>query len=773
MNLKHLFRTFLVKSYIAKRLVIATVVFSSLITLIITSFQVYSDYQRRLSAIDHTLKSIETSILGSLASNVWHLNKEQVQTQLDGITGLPDIIKAEITSDIDEQWLSESGQGKQLIERSYTLFYTVSTEDLPIAQLNVTANLDDVYKQLLDDIVIILISNCIKTFLVSIFILLIFHTLVTRHLEALHRYVKQINLSDNKQDDTVRLNYNDPKNEIHQIAIAIQEMKQKLQDSFKALKSNEARLAEILNNAQAVIYLKESNGQYLFINKHYETLLHLKNEEIIGKTDYDIFPQETADHFRNNDLYVASTGELLTCEEAAPQEDGIHTYISVKFPLFDDQDNIYATCGISTDITQRVKIERELAYIQTILANTINAMPSALIVVDSGLRITQWNIAAKELTGLHSQEVKGRELSPSFIPMLGLSINEIKQAIDSRETLFKQRKSVLHNNQLNHYDITLYPLSDASNQGAVIRIDNISERVHLEEMIVQSEKMMSVGGLAAGMAHEINNPLAGILQNIQVLQNRLSKELPKNIQTAEEIGVNIDHIHDYLKARGVDLMIDSIMDSGQRASKIVQNMLSFSRRSDSKMLKVSLSELVNKTIGLANNDYDLKKNFDFRTIKVTRDYEEQLPLITCEASEIQQVILNILQNSAHAMTEAKIIEPEISIKIKRSDNLESKTLSEIDSETTQSNQQQDYLVLNISDNGPGMPEEIRKRVFEPFFTTKSVGKGTGLGLSVSYFIIADNHHGNIEVHSSEGAGTEFEITLPVNQPRPLARSSVS
>jgi len=255
--------------------------------------------------------------------------------------------------------------------------------------------------------------------------------------------------------------------------------------------------------------------------------------------------------------------------------------------------------------------------------------------------------------------------------------------------------------------------------------------------------MLSVGGLAAGMAHEINNPLAGMMQTANVMRNRLTaNEIPANLKAAEAIGTDMEVIHGFMNDRGVFRMLDAIIDSGKRVAKIVDNILSFARKSDAETMPHDISLLLDDSLELASTDYDLKKQYDFKAIKIIREYSTELPTVLCESTKIQQVFMNIFKNGAEAMQEANTKHPQFILR-------------------TQLDPDPKRIVIEIEDNGPGINESTRRRIFEPFFTTKPVGVGTGLGLSVSYFIVSENHRGEMSVESELGKGTRFIIRLPI------------
>ncbi|MET0068033.1 MAG: PAS domain S-box protein [Candidatus Thiodiazotropha sp.] len=397
------------------------------------------------------------------------------------------------------------------------------------------------------------------------------------------------------------------------------------------------------------------------------------------------------------------------------------------------------------DITSRKQNEKELYRLRNYLTNIIDSMPSALIGVDSDGRVTQWNKTVEQSTGINADNARGNNVT-DLLPWMSAMAEKIRHSIRTREIIHEQANTRPCENHACYEDVTIYPLVTNGVEGAVIRIDDVSEKVKLQEMMIQSEKMLSVGGLAAGMAHEINNPLAGILQTANVLSNRLTDKLenPASINAAEAAGTTTNAIQTFMQERGIPRMLDAIRDSGSRIAEIVDNMLSFARKSNATISSHSINELMDKSIKLAMADYDLKKEYDFKQIQIIRDYADQLPEIPCEGAKIQQVLLNLLSNGAQAMAENETSTSRFILR-------------------TYLDQKSKQVCLEVEDNGPGMDETTRRRVFEPFFTTKAVGVGTGLGLSISYFIICENHDGRMSVESSPGNGSRFKICLPIHR----------
>jgi PAS domain S-box-containing protein len=408
---------------------------------------------------------------------------------------------------------------------------------------------------------------------------------------------------------------------------------------------------------------------------------------------------------------------------------------------------------LSVELKEKEIAELAMRKLKNYLNNIINSMPSVLVGVDADINVTQWNKKAEQITGISSSIALGKSFSEVY-PQMASETEVIIASIKDRNIKHEKKKQRYKDMETIYEDITIYPLVTNGVEDAMIRIDDVTEQVRLEEMMVQTEKMLSVGGLAAGMAHEINNPLAGMMQTANVLTGRLGNlNMPANLNAAKEAGINMESLSTYMESRGILRMIQVIRESGLRASEIVENMLSFARKSDSSVSSHDPDVLLDKILDIAATDYDLKKQYDFKSIEIVREYEKDLPLVQCEGAKIQQVFLNILRNGAEAMNEyqteckkrgEEVSPPRFILRIARED------------ETA-------MLRIEIEDNGPGMTETVRRCVFEPFFTTKPEGVGTGLGLSVSYFIITENHGGTMTVESKPGLGTTFIIKLPLHK----------
>jgi len=319
----------------------------------------------------------------------------------------------------------------------------------------------------------------------------------------------------------------------------------------------------------------------------------------------------------------------------------------------------------------------------------------------------------------------------------------IRSAFQALELFFQTAVTEKKKIDTDSFHFTEFQTLSASANKMIEKINASEQQIRENQaLLIQAEKMSSLGGLAAGMAHEINNPLGIIMGAIQNAQRHLDPAMAKNREIATESGLDFDKAIQYLEKRSILLYLNSIKTASERAAEIVKKMLGFSRKSESTKSLHQVSILMDNAIEMAGSDYDLKKKYDFKTIRIIREYDPDLSLF-CNGSEITHVVLNILKNAAQAMEDRggrKDTPPEIIIR---------------------SIDQGESCLLEIIDNGPGMDSAHKEKIFEPFFTTKAPGQGTGLGLSVSYFIISRNHNGIIEVESELDRGTRFIIRLPM------------
>jgi signal transduction histidine kinase len=276
----------------------------------------------------------------------------------------------------------------------------------------------------------------------------------------------------------------------------------------------------------------------------------------------------------------------------------------------------------------------------------------------------------------------------------------------------------------------------------------IEKLAYAHAQLLQSEKLASIGQLAAGVAHEINNPVGYVHANVGSLDSYL-QDLFAVLDTYESAIVTLPADHPARQAveaekkerdltflrEDIPALIRESKEGLSRVRKIVQDLKDFSHPDEGNFSWSDLHQGLDSTLNIVHNELKYKA-------EVVREYGT-LPKIQCNLSQINQVVMNLLVNASHAIQGQGII------RIRSGQD------------------EPDWVWVEVSDNGCGIPEESQKRIFDPFYTTKPVGKGTGLGLSLSYAIV-QRHHGRIDVHSKVGEGTTFRITLPVTQPEDVS-----
>lgn len=400
-------------------------------------------------------------------------------------------------------------------------------------------------------------------------------------------------------------------------------------------------------------------------------------------------------------------------------------------------ESLYTTNNLLIDeVARHEQTGRQLRETKLYLQSMINSMPSIIIGVTASGDVTHWNAAAENTFEIFSNEALGRKIT-DLLPLFPVTLGAIKNSIRNGEPHAIQHTQN-EEEQKRYFEITIYPLISSTQQGAVIRVDDVTLKVTIENLMIQNEKMYSLGEVAAGIAHEINNPLSVILQNVQNITRRTDTNFPVNHTRAQELNIDFQQVNNYLQAREIPQMLDSIREAGERSATIVRNMLEFSHNSQRKTSLIDIKHLIEQTIALNRSNYPKVQND--HSLQIITEFADVLPPLHASAPELQQVLLNLLRNAKQALANSGIEQPMIWIRTYA---------------------QQHHLVIEVQDNGPGMTDTVRQHIFEPFFTTKELGSGTGLGLSVSYFIITERHQGTINVKTASGKGSNFIIQLPL------------
>lgn len=376
----------------------------------------------------------------------------------------------------------------------------------------------------------------------------------------------------------------------------------------------------------------------------------------------------------------------------------------------------------------------ELKDTQSLLQNTqdylnsiINSMPSVLIgVTDSG-EVTHWNSSATFATELLPHEALGKPLQDleQWIPV---SLEQVRNAISAGEPIHFKHE-VISNGEKRYQDVTIYPLLSSSTEGAVIRMDDVSHQVQLENMMIQNSKLVSLGELSANLIHELNNPIAAVTQSAQSLKRRIVMSEPNNEDIAAKVGMDWSAYQQYVEQRGLIKLLTSVETAGARAADIVQNMLNYARTVPCEHRPTDVNQLIHRTLDIL----DLEK----KGLEVTLNLDLNIPKALINGAEIQQVLINLIHNAEQAF------EAHNQGKIKLTTNTA-----------------EGQVIIRVKDNGTGIAPGMLDKIFEPFYTTKNHGEGTGLGLSISHYIVTEQHAGSLTVCSSLDDGTEFTIILP-------------
>ena len=354
------------------------------------------------------------------------------------------------------------------------------------------------------------------------------------------------------------------------------------------------------------------------------------------------------------------------------------------------------------ELDEHRRAEEALKEIQERLHTVVMSAPVILWALDSDGIITLSDGQGLATLRLQPGQVVGQSVFDVY--------RDVPAILDDHRTALSG-KAAGSTVALGDYTFTYMITPARSEHGDVVGVTglayDITEQTRLQEQLVQADKLTSLGTLVAGVAHEVNNPLAGALGRVDLMLRRDPEEALKG-----------------------DLQL--IHDETMRAVRIMQNLLSFSRQREFEKMLTPINEIVESVVDL------LSYQFRVNNVEVVKDLQPDLPEIMADANQLRQVFLNLITNAAQAIAESHD-GGMVSVKTRRVE---------------------DAIQVTIADDGPGIPTETLGKIFDPFFTTKAEGKGTGLGLSISYGIVQE-HGGNIGVESQVGKGTAFTVGLPV------------
>jgi len=520
------------------------------------------------------------------------------------------------------------------------------------------------------------------------------------------------------------------------------------------LQSSRQMLQSILDAIPQRVFWKDRDSNYLGCNRALAADAGLPGPAaIIGKSDFDLSWQGMAEAYRADDRLVMERGlPKLNFHERLSRPDGSLQWIQTnKVPLQDRNGNVTGVIGTYEDITERKRAEKELHLAQFAMEH----ISDAIFRVDAQGQIVYVNLEACRSSGRSREE------------MLALTIPEIDplypqeawtafwQEIKTRGSMTLETVHEAKDGKVFPVEVTANYLQLEDQEFVLSFVRDITRRNTLENQLRHAQKLESVGQLAAGIAHEINTPTQFVTDNLSFLRDswqaldglmklyrsaikNAADLLPPDVTSALERAAQ-DCDLDFIAVE-VPRAIDQSLDGARRVAQIVRAMKEFSHPDSADKTAADLNRSIESTITVARNEWKY-------VAEIATDFDATLPPVMCYPSDINQVILNLLVNAAHAIKEKA-------------------TEGEMGRITVRTRRRDEFAQIEVTDTGTGVPEAIRTRIFDPFFTTKEVGKGSGQGLALAHTVVVKKHSGKIWFDTEIGRGTTFFIDLPIRPVTP-------
>ena len=475
-------------------------------------------------------------------------------------------------------------------------------------------------------------------------------------------------------------------------------------------REKERRFTELFETLQEGVYFSTPEGKLLDANAALVQVLGYESKEELLALDFRALnpdPNQGPALGRTAD----DRGGIRTREISLRRKNGkLGTFLDSSRAVWDASGKIVRYQGTLVDATDRREMEKELRRQEEFHHYLLESFPDLILVIDPSERYSFVSSRIHDLRGFRPQDLLGKKVNeePDYSPdLLALC----------QDLLAGRRTSGLCDYGARHHDgnwhtmrASASPLFDAENKlnGVIVSVRDVTVEKKLGQQIIQSERLAAMGQMIGGFAHELNNPLTGILGMAELLQET---EVPAPAKK----------------------QLDILQQQARRAAEIVQNLMYFSRPPAPGKAAIDLAELVQRTLHL--HAYSLRKN------NITVDFlkEPSLPPVNGDAHQLMQVFLNLILNSEQAMREAR---DRGTLRIRMENRPKS-------------------VSVIFQDDGPGIPPDILPNIFDPFYTTKRPGRGTGLGLSICKAILRE-HNGNVEAASGPGGGAVFTVTLPVD-----------
>jgi PAS domain S-box-containing protein len=498
-------------------------------------------------------------------------------------------------------------------------------------------------------------------------------------------------------------------------------------------RASETRFRAFMQHSPAIAFMKGSDGRYVFGNTAWAAQFGQPAESLLGRNDFDLWPEETASRFQESDRKALMSRRPIELVQFGPSHDGSQQWWTTLKFLIEQDDSPPLIGGIAIDITPRMRAEQALRASEDRYRSLVELAGSVIVVANNEGRITEFNREAETFFGLSRAEALNRSyveccVSEPHRVAVAAELARIRagEALQGRESAFAQRDGTQKSFLWNATRLT--DSSDESPHLLVIGQD-ISELRRLEHQLLLAQRMEGIGRLAGGIAHDFNNLLTAILGHAEMAQDDVSPTDPARSNIAE------------------------ITRAAQRAADLTRQLLAFARRQIIEPRIVDLNGLV------LNVDRMLRRLLG-EDVELVTVQDPELWRVRIDPGQFEQVLVNLAVNARDAMPTGGTLVVET-----RNIHLDEEFARQ---HTTV--QAGPHVLLAVSDTGVGMDAEVLAHIFEPFFTTKEVGKGTGLGLATCYGIVKQNR-GSIWVDSESAIGTTFRIylpraeaTLPVTEP---------